>query len=112
MKKIIPALVIASYLIFPALAAAAEIKEAPTIAETPQGFLDKINLIGNWIFTILLAVAGIFLMVAGFFFITAQGDPQKITTARQMLINALIGVGVALSARGMVAVIDSVLRGS
>jgi len=111
MKKIIPALVIASYLVFPALAAAA-IKEAPTIVETPEGLEAKITVIGNWIFTILLAVASIFLIVAGFFFITAQGDPQKITTARQMLINALIGVGVALSARGMVAVIDSVLRGS
>lgn len=110
-KKILPALVLASYLVFPALAVAAEQEELEPIVSTPEELLDKINDIGNWIFTGLLVVAGIFLMVSGFFFITAQGQPEKINTARQMLINALIGVGVALGSKGMVAVIQSILTG-
>lgn len=109
MKKILPALVLASYLVFPALAIAQE--EAPVIVESAEDLVEKINSIGNWIFTGLLVVAGIFLMVSGFFFITAQGEPEKINKARGMLINSLIGVGVALGAKGMVAVIQNILAG-
>ena len=107
MKKIIPALVLAGYLVFPALAAA--IEDIPPVVTSGDELLTKITSIGNSVLTILLSVAGVFLMISGFYFVTAQGAPDKLTLARQMLINALIGVGVALGATGMVAVIKNIL---
>ena len=81
-------------------------QQIPTnVPSTPGELVDLVEKIGNWIFSILLGVAVIFLVVAGFYFITAGGSAEKVTTARQMLINALIGVAVALAAKGMVAII-------
>ena len=61
-----------------------------------------LNNIVNWLFTVLLIVAAIFIIIASFNFITAAGEPEKIKTARQFVIYALIGVVVAFLARGLV----------
>ena len=108
MKKIIPALVLAGYLVFPALAAA--IEDIPPVVTSGDELLTKITSIGNWILTILLSVAGVFLMISGFYFVTAQGAPDKLTLARQMLINALIGVAVGLASRGLISVIQNIIK--
>ncbi len=76
---------------------------------TVPGLITKINTIGGYIRTILFAIAGIFLVVAGFYFVTAGGDPEKIKTARQMLINALVGVAVAVAATGLVALVQNIV---
>ncbi|MBI2042118.1 MAG: hypothetical protein HYT20_03850 [Candidatus Nealsonbacteria bacterium] len=73
--------------------------------------IDLINKIGNWVFAALLSIAAIFLIVSGLMWVTAGGNPEKANKARQMLINALIGVAIALLARGMVMVIRSVIGG-
>ena len=71
--------------------------------------IDIINNIGDWIFAILMAVAGVMLILAGFFWVTAGGDPQNVTKARQMLTNAVIGLVIALLARGLVMAVLKVL---
>lgn len=81
------------------------------ILTSGEDLLGLIENIGNWIFVILLAIAAIFLIVAGFFFVTAGGNPENVTKARQMLINALIGVAVGVGAKGLVAVVKSILAG-
>ena len=86
------------------------LEEAPTIFGTGQELIDFITTMGNWIFTILLAVAVIMLIYAGFLFVTSSGDVEHVLKARQMLINALIGVAVALAAKGLVEVIRNILE--
>jgi len=68
-----------------------------------------INNIANAVFYILLAVAVIMLLVAAFTWLTAAGNEEKITSARKMLIWALVGVAVALLSKGLVTVITSVI---
>jgi hypothetical protein len=68
-----------------------------------------INTIGNWIFAALVAVAVIFMIVAGFFYITGGGNEENIRKGKNMLISALIGVAIALAARGLVAIVMSLL---
>jgi hypothetical protein len=80
--------------------------EAPS---TPEELIALIEDIGNWIFTALLVIAAIFLVIAGFRFIFAGGNEENVRKARQMLINALIGVAVALAAKGLVAVIRGLI---
>ena len=81
-------------------------------AELPQGpqsggeILRIIDAIGDWVFGIFMLIAVIFILLALFDFITGGGDPAKITTARQKLIYAVVGVALALVAGG----IDNILR--
>lgn len=111
MKRFLPALVLASLLVIPVVGLANDtgLQEAPEGPQTGGELVLLIEKIGNWAFTILLVVAVVFLIIAGFWFVTAQGDPEKINKARQMLINALIGIAIALLAKGLVAVIGSIL---
>ena len=96
MKKVI-SLLILGMILMPLLAGAVEIKN-------PLGYDDFDELIRRIItFTrqIATAVAPIMIIVAGFFFITAAGDPEKIKTAKRLLLWTAIGFGVILLAEGM-----------
>lgn len=84
--------------------------EAPAAgADLPKGpqsagaILDLLDLVTDWIFAIAMAVALIYLVLAGFQFVTGGGDPTKVTQARQKLIYAIIGIGVALISAGFIA---------
>lgn len=85
--------------------------EAPELVSSGAALISLIEKIGNWVFSFLVAIAAIFLIVAGFFWVTAGGNPENVNKARTMLINALIGVVIALLARGLIAVVRTVLGG-
>lgn len=110
-KKILTTIVLSGLLVFPLIGLAAETpgEGAPTVVNTAEDLIALIGTVGDWIFLALLAVATVFLIYAGFLWITAGGDPNSATKARTMLINALIGVGVALLAKGMVQVMRSII---
>jgi hypothetical protein len=67
----------------------------------------KFWLIGFGLIDILLRVAGLvavgYVVYGGFRFITSQGDPEKLKNARNTLINALIGVAIAVLASSLVS---------
>ena len=73
--------------------------------------MDAIDNITNWAFTILMAVAALFIIFAAFEFITAKGEPEKVKSAREYVLYALVGVVVALLARGLVQLIETIVRG-
>lgn len=129
MKKVLSALVLSGLLVMPAVALAACDTHGTESAcinadcmwnpntnkcqgTSIGGFADVIDLveeIGNWIFAALLVVAVIFLIIAGFLWVTAGGNAEQTTRARQMLINALIGVAIALGARGLIAIVTDLI---
>ena len=80
------------------------------VPSTPGEIVALIEDIGDWIFTALLVVAAIFLVIAGYRFVFAGGNEENVKKARQMLLNALIGVAVALGAKGLVAIIGSLVK--
>lgn len=65
------------------------------------------------ILDILLRVAGlvavIFVVVGGFTFITSNGQPDRAKSARNTILNALIGVVIAMSAAIIVNIIGKAL---
>ena len=65
----------------------------------------------NWFFGITLAVAVIMLIYAGFTYITSGGNETKLQTASKILIFALIGVAIALLAKGLPVFIQNFLEG-
>ena len=102
MKKYLLSVIILSLVLTPALASAQDILG-------DNDFIDALNSIVNWLFTVLLIVAVIFILIAAFNFITAAGDPEKVKTARQFVIYALIGVVVAFLARGLVGFVGNIV---
>jgi len=102
MKKVLTGITAASLLTLPILALAQE--EAPTV-----DIMVALETLTNWLFTLLLIIAVIFLIIAAFTFITASGDPDKVGKARNFVLYALIGVAVAVAARGLVALVQTIM---
>jgi len=58
-----------------------------------------------------LVVTALVIVLAGFYFVTAAGDPAKVTKAKQMILYALIGLAIVLAAEGIVALMGKVIKG-
>jgi len=71
---------------------------------------DALTNITNWFFVIVLVIAVLFLLVAGFQFITAGGDPDRVNSARQNVMYAMVGVAVAVLAKGIVSLVQGILK--
>ena len=73
-----------------------------------KNFQDLIDALINFIFILALAIAPIMFIIAGFYFITAAGDPAKIETAKKMVFWTFIGLLVVISAKGSIALFKEV----
>jgi len=105
MKRIISILVLTGVLIVPLIGIAAPPpKTAPTIDT-----MDLLDRITNWLFAILLIVAALCIIIAGFLFVTAAGDANQTQKARDFILYALIGVLVAFAAKGLVLFIEKIV---
>jgi hypothetical protein len=71
---------------------------------------DIIKAIINWLYTIIIVgIAPIMYIIAGYRFITAVGDPEKINTAKRMALWTTIGLMVATAVYGIIALIGEIL---
>ena len=72
--------------------------------------LDEIinNLI-DFVFTIALVICPIVIIIGSFMFVTASGDPKKLETGKKIIFWALIGLAIAIMAKGMVILIRALL---
>lgn len=111
MSKKIFAITLISFLVSPVVALAQPPETMTEIITGGGDIITLIDTVANWIFAILLAVALIFILLAAFQFLTSGGDPAKVTSARQSLVFALVGVAVAFLAKGLVAVVRFILTG-
>jgi len=82
------------------------------LIETGDDVIGIINNITNWLWRLFAAVAVLAFLIAGFMYVTAAGDSDKITKANNMVKYGIIGVVVALLSAGMVQLIESLLVGS
>lgn len=72
--------------------------------------METFNKIVDWLFAGLIAFAAIMIVIAAFSFVTASGNPETVAKARHFVIYALIGVIVALLARGLVVLVQMITR--
>ena len=68
-----------------------------------------VQAIVNFIFKIAMVIAPLMIIVAGFFYLTAMGDPEKIKTAHKVIMYTLIGLVICLMATGIIKLINTVL---
>ena len=87
------------------------LKAEETILGTgPTGAVELLETIGDWIFTIFLAIAVIFIVIAAFNYLTSAGSDEKVTKAHKMLLYAVIGLAVAFLSYGIVTVIGKLVK--
>lgn len=76
-------------------------------------FPSDLGLVGLAVIEILLRLGAIvavgYIIYAGFMYMTSQGEPDKAKNAQQMIMNAVIGLVIALLATGVVTFIGGQL---
>ena len=82
----------------------------PPEFETPEELIERINKIVRWIVTLLIVFSAIFIVMAGFNYVTSGGDEDKINKAKTQLLYGLVGVGIAVLAWALPRVIYHIVR--
>lgn len=59
---------------------------------------NSLNNILALFFGVIAALAVLSIVIAGFNFVTSDGDPEKVSRSKRTIILALIGLAIALSA--------------
>jgi len=106
MKKIALSLICLSVLALPVLAMAAD----PVLGDRPGEVSDFNSLIKTildfaWVVFVVLAI--IMFIVAGILFLTAQGDPTKVATARNAFLWGVVGIVVGIIAFSIVQIVGT-----
>ena len=102
MKKFVIFSALIGFLVLPVMVFAQG--GGPPVQAPDVNVMQVLTLIVHWLFAILLIVAVIFLIIGGFYFITARGDPDKVQQASMMVLWALVGVLVGVSVGVLVKV--------
>lgn len=121
LKKVAIVLPILAFLIAPLAAPSIADAQSPDIenpaseaVDSPIENIDDVetvlqNVIG-WAQTFLFALSALFIIIAGFKYMTAGGNEDEIKTAKNMLIYALVGIVLGLIAGGVVNFINDFLQ--
>ena len=59
----------------------------------------------DFLLTIALIICPLMIVIGGFYFITAGGDPAKATKGRKIMIYAVIGLVIILISKGLVTAV-------
>jgi len=70
-------------------------------------FTDIINKLIDFLLTVALIICPLMIVVGGFFFITAAGDPTKANKGRQIMVYAVIGLVIILISKGLVTLVKT-----
>lgn len=103
---------IISLMLLTNIAAAVDIPgvpRAPGSTLTVTGWFDILNQIVGWVYRIFFVVAALFIIIAAFYYLTAQGNPEKVGEAKNMIIYAVVAIVVALIAVGIDVMIKTFL---
>ena len=74
-------------------------------------FEELIDAIINFIFLVAIVIVPIMILIAAFYFLTSGGDPEKIRTAKKIILFTFIGLFIVLLGKGIVAIIKQILEG-
>ncbi len=76
---------------------------------TPIQAIQTLCTIAGWLFTFLIVFAIIFVIYAAWNYLTAAGDPEKVSAASRQLIYAAVAVAVAIFAKGLPLLVSGLL---
>lgn len=70
-----------------------------------------INLVIDFLFLIAIIVAPLMILIAGFYFMTAAGNPERVRKAKDIMLYTVIGFVIVLLAKGIVSAIRGIITG-
>ncbi len=73
-------------------------------------FASLVKIIAQWIFNLAIPIAVAMIVYSGILFLTAKGEPAKVTKAKDVLKYAIIGLAIILIGSGFVTLIQSILE--
>ena len=76
-----------------------------------DSFVELITNIADFLLKLAIPVAFFMMVIAGFRFAAAQGNEEKLTTARRNLMYTIIGIAVVFASKILVSYISSLLEG-
>ncbi len=79
------------------------------VATSEQAVYDTISTAVNYLFAFLLVGAVLVVILAAYTFLTAAGDPDKTTKARNYIMYALLAIVVGFLAKGIVVTVGNML---
>ena len=79
---------------------------------TFQQVVDIIGKLLGWIYTIFFVVAAIIIVMAAFNYLTSGGDEEKVKSAKQQFIYAIVAIAVALVATAVQFVVQNLVGGT
>lgn len=109
MKKIILSLVTVSAVALPLLAMAAFNPGSTPNPPTDIGTI--VNAVLNFVWILFVALAILSILFAGVLFLTSQGDPEKVKTARTAVLWGIVGIVVAIIAFSIVLIVRNTIGG-
>ncbi|HEX8632161.1 MAG TPA: pilin [Catenuloplanes sp.] len=91
--------------------AAAYADTTETVYLAANSLPQVITTLQTWLMGILVAVATLFLVLAGVYWATAGGEPAQVDKAKGALKNALVGYGLAVLAPVLLQVVRGIVGG-
>lgn len=70
---------------------------------------DLIKRLSDFVFNVALVLTPILVLYAGFLFLTSAGDPKKVSAAKSIILWTVIGLGIILLSKGIVAIMKGLL---
>jgi len=71
--------------------------------------LDPIYTAMDYVFTITMVLAVLFVIVGAFLLMTAAGDPEKMGTGRNWIVWALVGIAIAVISKVIPIIVQAVM---
>ena len=109
-KAILSILAISMLIAIPVITNAYIPQQMPTA--TAVNFWDLLFKVLTWFFNIALIIAAIFIVYAGWMYITAGGDEEKSKKGLSTLVQALIGIGIIMLAKVLIYVVSNLVIGT
>jgi hypothetical protein len=107
-KKIVYLISILGLIAMAGFALAGTTLKDPLGGATPESLLKKIATEVGKLITYLGTVM---VIVAGIFYLTSAGSPERIGVAKKTLIYAIAGIAVGLGAQAIVEIVSGILKG-
>ncbi len=78
----------------------------PVESETISKLIEKIT---NLVFYLISSLAVLFVMIGGYFILTAAGNPEQMNKGRKIILYTIIGFAIMAISRGIIALIYLIL---
>jgi hypothetical protein len=98
--------------LMPLIASAASSTTPAAPITTVQGIVNLMCTAFDYMFYALIALSIIVIVIAGFNYVTANGEAEKVSKANKMILYAAVGIAVALLAKGVPLIVASFLGAS